>query len=141
MASLSLPSVVLVGRPNVGKSTLFNRLTRSRRAIVTPIAGTTRDVIEVPIAIDGIPFVLVDTAGLRESDDMVEAIGVDRARGEAERADILLWLGSGEPPDHDGLLRIAAKADLEPGGIGLAVSAVTGQGIAELMRALAESSW
>ena len=130
--------VVVAGPPNAGKSSLVNALAQSDRAIVTHIAGTTRDVIEVPIAIEGIPFVLVDTAGLRESDDMVEAIGVDRARGEAKRADLLLWLGTDEPPDHDGLVRIAAKADLEARGEGLAVSAVTGQGLAELMRVLVE---
>ena len=130
--------VVVAGPPNAGKSSLVNALAQSDRAIVTHIAGTTRDVIEVPIAIEGIPFVLVDTAGLRESDDMVEAIGVDRARGEAERADLLLWLGTDEPPDHDGLVRIAAKADLEARGEGLPVSAVTGEGLAELMRVLVE---
>jgi tRNA modification GTPase len=103
---------------------------------VTHIAGTTRDVIEVPIAIDGVPFVLVDTAGLRESDDVVEAIGVDRARTEAERADLLLWLGSEDPPKHDGLIRIAAKSDLGIAQEGLAVSVISGEGISDLMKTL-----
>jgi len=130
--------VVAAGPPNAGKSSLVNALAQSEKAIVTHIAGTTRDVIEVPIAIDGIPFVLVDTAGLRESDDVVEAIGVDRARGEAERADILLWLGSEDPPSHDGLIRIAAKSDLGTVQQGLAVSATSGEGISELMKTLVD---
>ncbi|HEU4499271.1 MAG TPA: tRNA uridine-5-carboxymethylaminomethyl(34) synthesis GTPase MnmE [Sphingomicrobium sp.] len=130
--------VVVAGPPNAGKSSLVNALAQSEKAIVTHIAGTTRDVIEVPIAIDGIPFVLVDTAGLRESDDMVEAIGVDRARDAAQRADMLLWLGHDDPPAHDGLIRIAAKADLGELGEGLAVSAMTGQGLADLMRDLVD---
>lgn len=128
--------VVVAGPPNAGKSSLVNALAQGEKAIVTHIAGTTRDVIEVPIAVDGVPFVLVDTAGLRESEDEVESIGIDRARGEAERADLLLWLGSEESPDHPGLIRIAAKSDLGKGGIGLPVSAVTGSGLAELTRTL-----
>ena len=130
--------VVVAGPPNAGKSSLVNALAQSEKAIVTHIAGTTRDVIEVPIAIDGIPFVLVDTAGLRESDDVVEAIGVGRARTEAERADLLLWLGTDELPGHHGLIHIAAKADLGAVGDGMAVSVVSGQGMSELMRTLVE---
>lgn len=130
--------VVVAGPPNAGKSSLVNALTQSEKAIVTHIAGTTRDVIEVPIAIDGIPFVLIDTAGLRDSDNVVEAIGVGRAKTEAERADLLLWLGTDDPPQHQGLIRIAAKSDLAAGGEGLAVSAVSGQGLGELMRLLVE---
>lgn len=129
---------VVAGPPNAGKSSLVNALAQSEKAIVTHIAGTTRDVIEVPIALDGIPFVLVDTAGLRDSDDVVETIGIDRARGEAESADLLLWLGSGAPPEHPGLIRIAAKSDLGTGTPGIPVSAVTGEGLAELTRLLIE---
>lgn len=132
--------VVVAGPPNAGKSSLVNALAQSDKAIVTHIAGTTRDVIEVPIAIDGIPFVLVDTAGLRDSDDVVEAIGVSRAREEAERADLLLWLGPDDPNEHPGLIRIAAKSDLGAAGEGLPVSAVSGQGLAELMRVLVSSA-
>ncbi len=128
--------VVVAGPPNAGKSSLVNALAQSEKAIVTHIAGTTRDVIEVPIAIDGVPFVLVDTAGLRDSDDVVEAIGVGRARNEAGRADILLWLGAGDPIEHPDLIRIAAKSDLGVAAEGLAVSAVSGEGLAELMRTL-----
>jgi tRNA modification GTPase len=130
--------VVVAGPPNAGKSSLINALAQSDKAIVTHIAGTTRDIIEVPIAIDGVPFVLVDTAGLRDSVDVVEAIGIGRAREEAERADLLLWLGSDEPPQHRGLIQVAAKADLNLGGEGLAVSSLSGQGLNELMRTLVE---
>jgi tRNA modification GTPase len=131
--------VVVSGPPNAGKSSLVNALAQSDKAIVTHIAGTTRDVIEVPLAIDGIPFVLVDTAGLRESDDMVEAIGIDRAHSEAQRADLLLWLGDADQqPGHPGLIPIHAKADLAGSGEGLPVSVVTGEGISLLMATLAE---
>lgn len=128
--------VVVAGPPNAGKSSLVNVLAQSEKAIVTHLPGTTRDVIEVPIAIDGVPFVLVDTAGLRESGDVVESIGIDRARSEAERADLLLWLGPDQPPQHPGLIQLAAKSDLGTVGAGLPVSAVTGEGLAELTRTL-----
>lgn len=133
--------VVVAGPPNAGKSSLVNALAQSEKAIVTHIAGTTRDVIEVPVAIDGMPFVLVDTAGLRESEDVVESIGIDRAWNEAERCDILLWLGlPEEAPAHDGLIRVAAKADLGNAAEGLGVSSVTGEGVAELTRVLTEQA-
>ena len=129
--------VVVAGPPNAGKSSLVNALAQSEKAIVTHIAGTTRDVIEVPIAIDGIPFLLVDTAGLRESGDIVEALGVERARSESERADILLWLGErNDAPEHQGLIQVGAKADLAPANDGLPVSSVTGQGLAALTQLL-----
>jgi tRNA modification GTPase len=129
--------VVVAGPPNAGKSSLVNALARSEKAIVTHIPGTTRDLIEVPIAIDGVPFVLVDTAGLRDSDDVVEAIGIERARVETERAELLLWLGGpADAPMRSDLILVAAKADLEKGREGLPVSAVTGQGLAELTQVL-----
>src|SRR4029453_4399654 len=84
--------VVVAGPPNAGKSSLVNALAESDKAIVTDIAGTTRDAIEVPLAIDGVPILLIDTAGLRASGDVVEAIGVTRAEGQIERADMVLWL-------------------------------------------------
>lgn len=133
--------VVVAGPPNAGKSSLVNALARSEKAIVTHIPGTTRDVIEVPLAIDGVPFVLVDTAGLRQSDDVVESIGVERARSEAQRADLLLWLGEpSEAPDHDGLIQIGAKADLQRAGVGLPVSSVTGEGLSNLTAALLDGA-
>lgn len=109
--------VVAAGPPNAGKSSLINALAGNDRAIVTSRPGTTRDVIEVPLAIGGVPFVLVDTAGLRTSDDEVEQIGVARAETEARRADILLWLGDPEAgPAHDRVVQIHARADLPERG-------------------------
>ena len=136
--------VVAAGPPNAGKSSLINALAREERAIVTPIPGTTRDVIEVPVAIGGIPFLLVDTAGLRESADEVEAIGVGRAQGEVERSDILLWLGEvDQAPDHPVAIKVRSKVDLAGDQHSLAdisVSAVTGQGLHELARLLVEQA-
>ena len=85
--------VVVAGPPNAGKSSLVNALAGEARAIVTAIPGTTRDLVEVPLSLGGVPLTLVDTAGLRESDDEVERIGIGLAEREIERADLLLWLG------------------------------------------------
>jgi tRNA modification GTPase len=84
--------VAILGRPNAGKSTLFNALAGSARAIVTDVPGTTRDALEVELDLGGIPVTLVDTAGLRETEDLVESLGVARARAEAERADAILYV-------------------------------------------------
>jgi tRNA modification GTPase len=85
-------TAVILGRPNAGKSTLLNRLVGSDRAIVTPIPGTTRDIVRETIDIGGLPVTIADTAGLRASEDVVESIGVDRAREAARTADIVLYL-------------------------------------------------
>ncbi|MCL2872505.1 MAG: tRNA uridine-5-carboxymethylaminomethyl(34) synthesis GTPase MnmE [Betaproteobacteria bacterium] len=85
-------TVVLIGAPNVGKSSLLNRLAREEAAIVTPIAGTTRDTIERQIALGGIPLTIVDTAGLRDTDDAIEKIGIARTWAAIERADLALFL-------------------------------------------------
>ena len=129
--------VVAAGPPNAGKSSLVNALAQSDKAIVTAIAGTTRDTIEVPLSLDGVPLLLVDTAGLRRSDDTVEAIGIRRAEDQLQRADIVLWLGGLEQaPDHPRLLLLHAQADrpgrgdAPPGA--LPVSAVTGLNLGEL---------
>src|SRR4051812_22100588 len=91
-----LPSVVLVGRPNVGKSTLFNRLTRTRRAIVTPIAGTTRDVIAQPGEWEGSHFTLVDTGGMfGASEDPLHALVLERGRRAIADADLLVFVVDG----------------------------------------------
>ena len=85
-------TVVLVGRPNVGKSSLLNQLAREEAAIVTPIPGTTRDAVERVIEIAGIPLTVVDTAGLRDTDDVVERIGIERTWAAVERADLVVLL-------------------------------------------------
>jgi len=129
--------VVAAGPPNVGKSSLINALCESDRAIVTDIPGTTRDVIEIPVGHRGLPFLLIDTAGMRETGDVVERIGVEKAEAEAERADILLWLGNQcDAPDHSLALMVHSKADLAgreqaPEG-SWPVSVLTGQGLADL---------
>lgn len=129
--------VVIAGPPNAGKSSLLNALTGRDAAIVTEIAGTTRDALEAPTAIGGAPFLLVDTAGIRESADAVETIGVARARAHLEAADVVLWLGPADeaPP---GAVRVHAKADLGPPGpeADVAVSAKTGEGIDALIALL-----
>lgn len=110
-------------------------------AIVTAEAGTTRDAIERPVAIGGIPFVLVDTAGIRDSGaGEIEAIGIERARNELDRADIVLWLG-GEGEGPDGAIEVAARCDVEIGAKDspdFTVSSVTGEGIDALSHGLVE---
>lgn len=131
--------VVLAGPPNTGKSSLLNAMIGEDRAIVTSVAGTTRDTVEVPLSIDGIPIVLIDTAGLRVTGDQVERLGVVRAQDELARADLLLWLGDPEEaPEHPNCLRIHSQSDRReeaPEG-SLAVSSFTGQNIPTLKRAV-----
>jgi tRNA modification GTPase len=125
--------VAIIGPPNAGKSTLFNALIGRSAAIVSDIPGTTRDAIERPISIGGTPFVIVDTAGLRETNDPIEQIGVERARNEQALADIVIDLaGSGEGFSSTAIA-VGTKADLGPvRANALPVSAVEGTGIAEL---------
>lgn len=85
-------STVIVGKPNVGKSSLLNVLTRGNRAIVTDIPGTTRDIIEEYISLDGIPIRIIDTAGIRETEDVVEKIGVERSKEKIEEADLVILM-------------------------------------------------
>jgi len=93
--------VAIVGRPNVGKSSLLNALLGEERAITTDIPGTTRDTLEESLIIGGVPLVILDTAGLRESADVVEQIGIERARRAAERADLILFVYDLTAPDWD----------------------------------------
>jgi len=130
--------VVVAGPPNTGKSSLINAIIGEERAIVTDIPGTTRDHIEVPIAISGVPILLTDTAGLRDTADVVEAMGVARASALVQAADVLLWLGQPEDaPAHARLIKVHAKSDLPdraaaPAG-SLPVSARTGSGLTPLL--------
>jgi tRNA modification GTPase len=130
--------VALGGPPNAGKSTLFNALISRDAAIVSETAGTTRDIIEAPVEIDGLAFVLSDTAGLRDSSDAIEDEGVRRAELAAKNADILLWLGDPDAaPDGRILIRIFARSDERasetlPKSADLAVSAVSGEGMTAL---------
>ena len=134
--------VVLAGPPNSGKSSLFNALVRDAAAIVSPVAGTTRDAIERPVALGGVPLVLVDTAGLRDdSDDAIERIGIERAGAQLDRADIILWLGP-EGEGTMGAMEVAARADADDfeakPSASHTVSIVTGSGMDALERDIVE---
>ncbi len=128
--------VVLAGPPNAGKSTLFNALVEADAAITAPLAGTTRDLLTRPVALAGIPFLFIDTAGLRDdTQDSIEAEGVARARGALSEADLVLWLGpAGEGPF--GAWEIEPQADLKGHDVKASprhrLSAVSGQGMQEL---------
>ncbi len=129
--------VVLAGPPNAGKSSLMNALLGTERAIVSAIPGTTRDTLEEGLDVDGWPIRLVDTAGLRETKDAVEAEGVRRTQGLVQKADILLNLDphpKGACAPHE--IRVHAKCDLGKGE-GLNVSSKTGEGLDALRHALA----
>src|ERR1700704_1561069 len=145
--------VAIAGPPNVGKSTLMNQLARREVAIVSPHAGTTRDIIEVQLDLDGYPVTVIDTAGIRESDDPVEQEGVRRARARAGEADLVLWLtdASNERIAHEGtapLWLVRNKIDLDALSGHVAalrrirsssffeISASRGDGIQTLMAAL-----
>ena len=144
--------VVLAGPPNVGKSSLLNRLAGEERAIVTAIPGTTRDALREPVQIDGVPLTLVDTAGLRASSDHLEQLGMERTRREVAAADVVLIISEAtrEAEPIDGLPPTAArllvfnKLDLHPGfdppSGALAVSALTGAGLDRLRRAILDAA-
>ena len=129
--------VVIVGRTNAGKSSLFNRLTGRDGAIVTPIPGTTRDALEHSVDFEGYPVTLIDTAGMRATDDVVEQLGIARAETAARDADIVIDLdecGIG----HQRRIAISPKADLdiERSEGRLPVSAITGSGVEKLKHSL-----
>ena len=131
--------VAIVGAPNAGKSTLLNALARREAAITSHHAGTTRDVIEVQMDLGGLPVTLLDTAGLRDTDDEVEAEGVARAKSRAAAADIRVFLSDGSDtlplaPEPDDVV-LAPKADLRSDDVP-AVSGRTGTGVQDLMNRL-----
>ena len=142
--------VAIAGPPNVGKSTLMNALARREVAIVSPHAGTTRDVIEVQLDLDGYPVTVIDTAGIRKTDDPVEQEGVRRARARAAEADLVLWLADGPDAEinHEDtapVWRVRNKIDLDSparpmaeatGGSGFDISANRGDGLPDLIAAL-----
>jgi tRNA modification GTPase len=155
--------VAIAGPPNAGKSTLLNRIARREAAIVSPYPGTTRDVIEVHLDLDGYPVTLLDTAGIRESDDPVEQEGVRRARERAAGADLVLWLVDSDSVDKSGdkpsdladcsdIWVVRSKADLfvdtlhpkdeqksdNESQFGFSISAVTGVGMDPLVSALTQ---
>ncbi len=136
--------VVIAGPPNTGKSTLFNALVEDDAAIATPIPGTTRDVLTRPVAIEGIPFLFADTAGLHDFvDDEVEAIGIERALEALDRADLVLWLGPEGQGPH-GSWDIASQID-RPGSkpkpkARHRVSAVTFEGMNDLRQDLVSAA-
>ena len=152
--------VVILGAPNVGKSSLLNALAGHDRAIVTAIPGTTRDVLREPIDVDGLPLTIVDTAGLRETDDEVEREGIARARREAGRADLALLVLDGRESDELGAkpvdsefaigaarITVHNKIDLDgrapalerrSDGVHVHLSAKSGDGVALLRQALRE---
>jgi len=141
--------LVIAGRPNAGKSSLFNALLGTERAIVTEVPGTTRDAVEAHAVLEGFPFRLVDTAGLRESDDRVERLGIEVSRKYLAAADLVLFCRDAgcemRDTESQGFLascrapvvEVMTKIDLTDRLTG-GVSVVTGQGLAELRRKLAE---
>lgn len=133
--------VAIIGAPNVGKSTLLNRIARRDVAITSDVPGTTRDVIEVQMDLDGLPVTLLDTAGVRDTDDVVEGLGVARAVARAAQADLRIHLivdaaGAPETQGADDLV-VQAKADLYDGDM-LAVSGMTGDGITQLIEQVSQ---
>jgi tRNA modification GTPase len=144
--------VVLAGPPNVGKSSLLNRLAGEERAIVTPVPGTTRDALREPLQIEGLPLTLVDTAGLRAGADGIERLGMERTRREIAAADVVLQVSeaASEPtplddvPEDATRILVFNKLDLHPGfsppAGALAVSARTGEGLDELRSAIVRAA-
>ena len=132
-------SVVIAGPTNAGKSTLFNALLKKDRAIVSEIAGTTRDVLENTINIEGIPFVLKDTAGIRKTKNSIEKIGVEKSNEEILSADLVIYLG--EPgsvlsSENDTVVYVFNKKDIRVGGGGydISISALKNENISALKK-------
>ncbi|MFA6170066.1 MAG: tRNA uridine-5-carboxymethylaminomethyl(34) synthesis GTPase MnmE [Candidatus Margulisiibacteriota bacterium] len=141
--------IAIIGRPNVGKSSLLNRLLKEERAIVTDLPGTTRDTIEETINIQGLPFILIDTAGIRETKERIEELGINRTKKAAEEAEVVLVLKDATDPlnredetimnaiDQSKAIVVYNKVDLAKNqGEGLAISATKGTGIDRLEAAI-----
>ena len=145
--------VALVGRPNVGKSSLLNRLSRRERAIVTDLPGTTRDLLESEIVLEGVPVTLLDTAGIRSTDDAVELMGIARSEEALRSADVVVLIADGHVgwtaedqalleriPEAVPRLLVANKSDLPPGAVPVPaevrLSALEGSGEEDLVQAL-----
>ncbi|MGO4909778.1 tRNA uridine-5-carboxymethylaminomethyl(34) synthesis GTPase MnmE [Pseudorhodobacter sp. W20_MBD10_FR17] len=138
--------VAIVGRPNIGKSTLLNAFAGRKAAITSEIAGTTRDVIEVRMDVDGLAVTFLDTAGLRDTEDKVEALGVDLAIERADAADLRIFLTDGADEivgvlPQDGDLIVLGKADTEGDKVSdlVRVSGLTGEGVSSLLLAVSKS--
>jgi tRNA modification GTPase len=140
-------TVVIAGPANVGKSTLFNRLAKREIAIVSPLAGTTRDSLEVALEISGYPVTFIDTAGIREASDPIEVEGIARARRRTANADLALWLFDGNSPSSSldserPIIRVRTKVDLPNAEIDnsetIPISALTGFGIDRLIDKIEE---
>ena len=143
-------TLAIVGRPNVGKSSLFNRLLEQDRAIVTDIPGTTRDLVSETASVEGIPVKFVDTAGIREGQGVVESLGIERSYQAMADADLTLVVIDASAPlgsEDEALigraqgkkLVVANKCDLASSARGLPVSALTGEGILKLRRAIVDA--
>ena len=137
--------MVIAGPPNAGKSSLLNAIAGFERSIVTDIPGTTRDHVEVALSVSGVPLRLTDTAGLRESGELVEQIGVDRARSLIELADLLIWLGDpADAPDNPHRILVYPRCDLpgrnSPPDGSLPVSSKTGAGLPRLLEAIVKAA-
>ncbi|MGN0803906.1 MAG: tRNA uridine-5-carboxymethylaminomethyl(34) synthesis GTPase MnmE [Candidatus Coproplasma sp.] len=133
-------SVTICGSPNVGKSSLLNALVGYDKAIVSPVAGTTRDIVEGVITIDGVKYNLTDTAGIRENADEIESIGIDRAKRSLRTADVVICVSecgdfsSADGADTDRVIKVYSKTDISTpkGDYDVAISALTGEGLDKL---------
>ena len=135
--------VLIAGPPNSGKSSLLNKLASREVAIISEIPGTTRDLIEVTLDIKGLSFTFIDSAGIRETIDPIESIGIERTRTRAAQVHVVLWLSPIDQPSsqpdiqHENLWVLTTKADLQPDAAGeRSISTITGAGVGDLLKSL-----